>query len=1497
MATPTEIQVTEAYIGLLGRAPDPAGLAYWTAQLDAAVAAGQDATVALKKLTNDIALSPEFTSGAIGSQVPGSGNPSQAQADSIVTSLYQNLFDRNPTQADLDYWTPQLTGGSTTAPEMTLNLITAAKSNPNQTDGEVLGYKQQAATYYEENVGQDDFSRDTATQAVAPVNGPVTLATSKAMTDQVASGVGVTTDLASIGAGNDVPMTASDDTVTGTVGTGATYNTQKINDSYTGDSDTLTLTGNAGFTFAQVNNVETINVSLADTLGGGFAAIDATAVVGGTINLDVADKVTIAGVELAGETVATVSGLGTALSTTDVTNLTVTSAALAASVTTDSDAATVTVNGIEANDTTITMSATTATLNLDGTDAGATTDKAAVSAVGAVALDVSAGAGDDLVENLTLSGNGAAVTYTVTGNTSTASNITVSGDQDVTLAGSGAQFTALKSFTDSSTAGNTTLALSTSGGAGVVASSFGVLSGGIDLTGDFGAQTLTVTTGNTIKVSADQTAAITIATNDDGATGTITLDLDNDVNDIVTTDVDVLTIVAPDKPLSIVDLTAGDNDGAVTIAGTNDVSITGNVTSGDLTINTQKVAITGTVDADGDLTLTASGAGAAGSVAAGALTVDNDIAISGDDITLAGVSTAGSSATDGNVSLTATGNDVDTTGVLDIDGSLTVVSADQFTTGNTLNAENDITITADDVVFGNTVNTQAGGLSITATNDVSGTGAITVVGAMTVSQTGTGGAITLTGDNLVVTNDVSLTGDDVVAADVTSSNGDISITATGNDVNLDGDVVSTLGDVTVKATAGTGNIDATGKGITADNDITVSAGDKVTVDDLITDVGNVVITAGNEVVIGTSAASNIDGTLTVTAGSTVDGIATIAQAIDAENDITLSGDQVEIDAAVGVSVAGNITVTATNDVDLGIGTTGTLTTASGSITVTSGTEAKADAGADAIQATNDVTITADDVQLGNVTSTKAGNIVITATNDANLDGTVTNQTSGNITITAGEVVGGAGNAIDIAGAVVGENDITITASGGGELQFNANNVTSNTAGDLMLTGGQIDGSGTFTATDGDITVNATNDTETSTLGTLAGDKGTVTFLSGKFAVTQIDADAGGVTIAGDAQGTFATVNAKDSEVRITSTNDVTLTTVDTEAVVGTGGGDYALGTVSSSTQTAVQITTGAGNDSMTLNADERFTVVTGDGIDTITGTDSAATTVVNTGGGDDVLNITAATYLGVNDLGAGTGDKVILAATDLSAGATWQNIEILQLAGNTTLSLAQLDNDTSYEIVGANGVITATGVTSIDLSNVSFQAGNTSSYNLTGTGAADTITGSDAVDVIAGGNGNDTINGGLGADTITGGAGLDTMTGGGANDTFIFGNSDSTKASIDVIVDYANGDIIDYGVGAITTTANADAAGEATINANGLVTGYNGAAATFDTLDEKLTQIDLGIGGTAGQAAVFTHDGKTYLYIAVGTNTANDGTDLVIELTGVTAGNISLAGGNIDGIG
>lgn len=192
-ATASELQVTEAYIGLLGRAPDPAGLAYWVSQLNRAVAAGQNATFALKKLTNDIALSPEWTNG-----LGANDATTQAGADAVVQGMYQNLFERAATQADLDWWTPQLTGGSTTASEMALNLITAAKSNTAKpTDGNVMGYKREAATYYVQNVAQNTFTVTSAINAVKDVSDPASLAASKAVTDSLKRGVANASNIAS----------------------------------------------------------------------------------------------------------------------------------------------------------------------------------------------------------------------------------------------------------------------------------------------------------------------------------------------------------------------------------------------------------------------------------------------------------------------------------------------------------------------------------------------------------------------------------------------------------------------------------------------------------------------------------------------------------------------------------------------------------------------------------------------------------------------------------------------------------------------------------------------------------------------------------------------------------------------------------------------------------------------------------------------------------------------------------------------------------------------------------------------------------------------------------------------------------------------------------------------------------------------------------------------------------------------------------------------------
>lgn len=264
----------------------------------------------------------------------------------------------------------------------------------------------------------------------------------------------------------------------------------------------------------------------------------------------------------------------------------------------------------------------------------------------------------------------------------------------------------------------------------------------------------------------------------------------------------------------------------------------------------------------------------------------------------------------------------------------------------------------------------------------------------------------------------------------------------------------------------------------------------------------------------------------------------------------------------------------------------------------------------------------------------------------------------------------------------------------------------------------------------------------------------------------------------------------------------------------------------------------------------------------------------------------------------------------------YANVGALTLAGVETVAITLDDTDTTavtaqfdlnVDAVAAT-TITIAGDAGITFANSSVGAVRTlDASGVTATGAAGIVTfaaQTALVDVtVTGGAGNDTLGGGVGTDTINGGDGNDGITGGAGVDTFVYANGDSVltggagTTGFDVITDYITGtDKIDNG-GTIVLAANADAVGEATITATGLVTSYNGVATAYDTLAEKIDQIDLAIGGTAERAAVFTHDSKTYLYISVGTDTTNDGTDTIIELTGVTAATgITIVGGDITAI-
>ena len=175
----SEVKITEAYIGLLGRAPDPAGLAYWSGELQSLVASGQDVDIALKKLTNDITLTPEWIGGG------GSGGSAyQSAAETVVANMYTNLFSRPATSNDLAYWSVELTSRRVTESEMVVLLIQGAQQKGNA-DSERLGFKREAASYYVSKVPQARFSRTTATEAVRGVYDEFTLQASKNVTDSL----------------------------------------------------------------------------------------------------------------------------------------------------------------------------------------------------------------------------------------------------------------------------------------------------------------------------------------------------------------------------------------------------------------------------------------------------------------------------------------------------------------------------------------------------------------------------------------------------------------------------------------------------------------------------------------------------------------------------------------------------------------------------------------------------------------------------------------------------------------------------------------------------------------------------------------------------------------------------------------------------------------------------------------------------------------------------------------------------------------------------------------------------------------------------------------------------------------------------------------------------------------------------------------------------------------------------------------------------------------
>lgn len=276
-------QVQEAYLAYYGRPADPAGLAYWAAQLNAA-----DGN--MSAIINAFGNSAESTALYGGSSVAAQ-----------VNAIYETLFGRQADVAGLNYYVNGINNGTFSLASVALNIYNGAQGS----DATELAAKLAYADAFTSAVGQSVAAQVgyagtvAANTARAAVSGVVD-ANSEA--SAIAS---LSTTLTTIEIGPAITLTAGADNVTGSnivgsltpyavdgvgptlnyndviTGTnGSTNNTLTLNDDYAEGTDVIPLGAN-------ISNIQNIVLQTQGNAGNGDATAFNTSGITGVQNVTV----------------------------------------------------------------------------------------------------------------------------------------------------------------------------------------------------------------------------------------------------------------------------------------------------------------------------------------------------------------------------------------------------------------------------------------------------------------------------------------------------------------------------------------------------------------------------------------------------------------------------------------------------------------------------------------------------------------------------------------------------------------------------------------------------------------------------------------------------------------------------------------------------------------------------------------------------------------------------------------------------------------------------------------------------------------------------------------------------------------------------------------------------------------------------------------------------------------------------------------------------------
>jgi Ca2+-binding RTX toxin-like protein len=217
-----------------------------------------------------------------------------------------------------------------------------------------------------------------------------------------------------------------------------------------------------------------------------------------------------------------------------------------------------------------------------------------------------------------------------------------------------------------------------------------------------------------------------------------------------------------------------------------------------------------------------------------------------------------------------------------------------------------------------------------------------------------------------------------------------------------------------------------------------------------------------------------------------------------------------------------------------------------------------------------------------------------------------------------------------------------------------------------------------------------------------------------------------ITVTSDGSNNAVTVSSSALFVTVSDTSQTV--TPGAGCVVNPADPDGARCAIPSNGIVVVNVTLGAGNDSLQASGTDAPMVINGgDGNDTLNGGQQDDT--INGGIGDDTLD------------GKGGADSL---NGDANA--------VLNPKGDTAAYVGSTDRDVSLDGAANDGA--AGEGDDVDTENITTAGGDDT---LTGDGGPNVLSSGAGVDTLNGAGGDDTLNGGLNADALNGGGGVDTV--------------------------------------------------------------------------------------------------------------------------------------------